>query len=127
LSFKFLEYIGISSLVSAREAGGSRSHASVHSHDTGASESEVVLEAVLDVVNLAFLGHSSELPAEFSALSETSGTEGMSLGDKAATGVDHDTSSISKFVVIDGGASSSSGAKADSLIGAELVSGETIM
>jgi len=86
-----------------------------------------VLEAVLDVVNLAFLGHSSELPEEFSALSETSGTEGMSLGDEAATGVDYDTSSVSEFVVIDGGASSSSGAKADSFVGAELVGGETIM
>jgi hypothetical protein len=86
-----------------------------------------VLKAVFDIFNLAFLGHSSELPAEFSALSESSSTEGMSLGDEATTRVNNNTSSVSEFVVIDGRSGSTGRAETESLVSAELVSRETVM
>lgn len=82
---------------------------------------------MLYIVNLAFLSHSSELPAELSALSETSSTEGMSLGDESTTRVNNNASSISEFVVINGRSSSTSRAKTESLVSTEFISRETVM
>jgi len=86
-----------------------------------------MLESMFDVIYLSFLCHSSELPAEFSALGEASGTEGMSLRDESTTWVYYNTTTIGEFVVIDGISSLTDGAKSNSLISTKLISRETVM
>ena len=86
-----------------------------------------MLEGDFGPLNLSLLCHTSELPAEFGALGEACGSEWMALRYKPATWIHHISTPISEVTLVDALAGLSLAAQAQSLVGNQLVSGETIM
>lgn len=54
---------------------------SVNTHNAGTSETNIVLKSVLNTLDLSLISHSSQLPDQFRALGQASGSQRMSLGD----------------------------------------------
>lgn len=75
--------------------------AGVDSDDDSATETKVVLQAVLGTGGTAVVGPATEVPDKLSALGDTSGTERVALGDEAARGVDNVLAAVGDVAVAD--------------------------
>ena len=60
----------------------------VDGDDGSAAEADVVLQRNLDVIDLALLGHPSQLPVQLRALRKAGRAERMALRDQTTGGVD---------------------------------------
>ena len=66
----------------------------VHRDHGRATQSEVVLQRHLGSVDLPLVGFAAQLPAEFGALRQSRGSQGMSLGDEPSRRIDDPLSPV---------------------------------
>ena len=86
-----------------------------------------MLQSDLYAWDLSFVGHRSELPADFRALGHSGSPEWVALGDEASRRIYHNSSSVGVLSIVDEFLSPPFWAKSERLVGDELVSGKTIV
>mmetsp|Transcript_14488 Transcript_14488/g.16003 ORF Transcript_14488/g.16003 Transcript_14488/m.16003 type:complete len:305 (-) Transcript_14488:482-1396(-) len=94
---------------------------------TSSTKAEVVLKGDLSIGHLSFLGHTSQLPDQFRALSQAGGTERMPLGNQTTRWVHHILASICVVTSIDEFACFTLSAKSETFVSNQLVGSEAIV
>lgn len=98
----------------------------VDSHDDSATKTNVVLQASLCVGDQSVVSPSSQVPDQLGALSKTSGTERVALGNETSRGVDDELTTVSVVTLHDKvtsltGVRQTHGVNGDQLVGREAV------
>jgi hypothetical protein len=125
--FELLKGNGISSLIRSELLLITFFVFFVSSNNDCSTETKVVLQCNLAILDLTFIGHATHLPAELSTLSQAGGSKRMTLRDQTTAWVHNDSTSISEITLIDGFTSLTDWAEAQSFIGHKLICRKAVM
>jgi hypothetical protein len=99
----------------------------ISSDYAGTTQTKVVLESDLTVLDLTLVRHASHLPAKLCTLGEACSSKGMSLRDKPATWIHYAFTFISKIISVYGLTSLAHWTKSKGFVSNELICGKAIV